>query len=721
MLRRSRGSFALAVAAATAWLTAVGLWLADAVGDGLPAAVDGAVAGLAVLTAGVGLAAGARRLWISGAPGRTLLALVALACVTSFTGLAQEVVGRTFGDEGIYLAQARRINQDGMLLRPWFIYPHLLFYLDAFALWLASALGPVAPVLARVLYGVERAHALEPLITRTVTAAMGAGAVVPVFVAARRVAGPAAAGLAGGLIALCPLFLRVAHLNISDVAGAFFAALTVMECARLLDGESRRGYLLAGLWSGLAAGGKYPAGVASVAVAGVWLGRRLGRRGAGLSSEEDAEGDDAARAAPWGLLWAALASIAAFLATTPSFLAFPDAIVRGEGADVLFGLRQYAEAGWTGVVRASNAGYYAGQVLHAFGVPAVALGLTGILALAPRDRRRLTWLLPFPVAYLALMLAMRIAVARNLLPVLPALAVILGAGAVGWIRLLERRLSSRAAVVTLVAVLCLTLPAWRTTGQTIRFARPTTRELAAAWIPEHLPPGSALVQEAYTPIVQPEHLYPATRRRFVVRLTPGELRDPRFDFVFLASGAYGRFFRTEDFDARYGPEVAARYETIFRTFEPVAEWTPGRFRGGPVLHLFEVDPERPPWSGTLARSTDELRTASPGMRPDGDGPVVFDGPGGWALAKGYLEPGRYRVTVDGEISGEGGGIEVRTRAGEEIDVDLLFGDDTARVDLPRRDKYFVYVRLPEGSVLRAVRLERTEPRPSDSPPPATSS
>ncbi len=712
----------LATAGGSAWLAAVGLWLADALGAGLPAAVDGTVAGLAVLAAGVGLAVAVRRLWTSGTPGRTLLAVVALACVTSFTGLAQEVVGRTFGDEGIYLAQARRINRGGMLLRPWFIYPHLLFYLDAFALWLASALGPVAPFLARVLYGVERVQALEPLITRTVTAAMGAGTVVPVFVAARRVAGPVAAGLAGGLIAFCPLFVRVAHLNISDVAGAFFAALTLMECARLVDGESRRGYVLAGLWSGLAAGGKYPAGVAAVAVAGVWLGRRLGRRGVGLASEEDG----VAQATPWGLLWAALASIAAFLATTPSFLAFPEAVFRGEGTDVLFGFRQYAQAGWTGVVRASNAGYYLGQILRSFGLPAVALGLTGIAGLAPRSRRRLLWLLPFPVAYLALMLAMRVAVARNLLPVLPALAVILGAGAVGWVRILERRLGSRSAILALVTGLCLALPAWRSTEQTVRFSRPTTRELAAAWIPEHLPPGSALVQEAYTPVIQPEHLYPATRRRFVVRLSPEELRDPRFDFVFLASGAYGRFFRTEDFDARSGPDVAARYETIFRTFEPVAEWTPGRFRSGPVLRLVEVDPERPPWSATLVRSADELLTASPGMRPDTDGPVVFDGPGGWALAKGYLEPGRYRVTIEGEISGEGGGVEVRTRAGEEIDVDLLFGDDTARVSLPRRDKYFVYVRLPGGSTLRAVRLERIAPQPSptppgaEAPPPATS-
>jgi hypothetical protein len=718
------------------WAAAVALWLGDALAapDGLsPGALDAAVAWVAVAAAGVGAGLAATRLWRDGWPGRTLLALLALATVTCCTGLAQELLGRYFGDEGIYLAQARRINDDGQLLRPWFIYPHLLFYLDAFALWLGDALGPVVPLLARWVYGVEDPAALDPLVTRMVTAAMGAGTVVPVFVAARRMAGPAAAALGGALVALCPLYVRVAHLNISDVAGAFFAAMTFMQCALLVErdepgsAETRRGYLLAGLWAGLAAGGKYPAGVVAVAVAGVWAAWRLrGRRpGGGPRRESPSKGSNAPERAPGlpsGLLWAAGAAVVAFLGTTPSFLAFPGAAYAGEGtADVLFGFRQYAQAGWTGVVRASNTAFYLDRLVLSFGVPALLLGLSGglsgIARLDRRSRRRLLWLAPFPVAYLALVLTMRIAVDRNLLPVLPALAAVLGAGLAGWTGAARTSRASRLAgtrhagsvLAVLVAAVALAPPAWRSAAQTVRFARPTTRELAARWIPEHLPPGSALVQEVYTPIVRPERLYPAARPRFVVRMRPEELRDPRFDFVFVASDAYGRFFQPEALDDRYEEGGRERYEEIFETFEPVAEWAPGRFRAGPRLRLYRLDPETPPWSDRAERGADELLTLSPAMRTGAEtgGPVIFRAAGQWALAKAFLEPGSYEVGVDADAPAAGGGVQVLTRAGEEVAVDLFFGDGTARVELPRRDKYFVYVRLPPGSVLRRVRLEAT--------------
>jgi len=706
------------------WSAVIALWLIDALAApnaGTPATVDTLAAWAAVTATAAVVALQATRLWRAGRSGRILLAVLVLAGVTYFTGLGQEVTGRYFGDEGIYLAQALRINQHGQLLRPWFIYPHLLFYLDAVALWLASALGPIVPWLARVLYGVTEPSAIAPLVTRGVTALLGFGAVAPAYVAARRIAGEVAAPIAGALLALCPLFIQVAHLNISDVAGAFFAAMAFMQCALLLDAETRRDYLLAGLWSGLAAGGKYPAGVVAIAVAGVWLGWRLRRRDL-----------------RFGLLWAAAAAIAGFVGTTPSFLAFPGAAFSGQGTDVTFGFRQYAQAGWSGVVRASNVAYYLGQLRGAFGLPALVLGLAGIPWLNRTARCRLLWLAPFPVAYLALMLAMHIALPRNLLPVLPALAALAGAGISAWVVLAARRIPPtrlRNGVAVLVVTICLALPIWKGVVSTIRFARPSTRELAAAWIPAHLPPGSALVQEVYTPLILPEHLYPSVRTRFVVRLPPDQLRDPRFDFIFVASAAYNRFFHLEALDDRFEEGGRERYEQIFETFPPVKDWVPGTFRAGPVLRLFELDPEHPPWGSAIHRRASDLLTRAPEMRPDDGGPIVFRSPGQWALAKGYLEPGRYTVTVDADLTAAGGagrgGVQVMTREGEEIDVNLFVGGASTTVDLPRRAKYFVYLRLPEGSVLRGVRIERSpgdlrrpEPMPArvgaDEPEPSTS-
>lgn len=688
LLRRMAERYPLVLGAL--WLATALLWLADAAGRGLPGPLDSAVAGAALAGTAAVLAIAALRLWRAGAAGRILLGLTVLSVALYFTGLAQELTMRYFGDEGIYLAQAQRMNSEGELLRPWFIYPHLLFYLDAFALWLASVFEPITHALAAGLYGVSAAAAVPPLVTRAVTALMGGLLVVPVFVAARRIGGLLAGTLAGALVVLSPLLLRVGHLNISDVASTFFATLCFMQCALLLRSESRSGYVLAGLWAGLAAGSKYPAGVVAVAVAGVWAARRLRDR----------------NLRP-GLLWAGLVSIAAFLATTPSLVAFHREVFSGTGPDILFGFRQYASAGWSGVVRASNTAYYLGQLRYTFGIPALLVGLAGIPALDRKIRRDLLWLAPFPAAYLALMLAMEMAVPRNLLPVLPALALFLGAGAAGWPALASRlRPRATPAATAAVALLCLALPGWWTAVLTVKFARPSTRELAAAWIPENLPPGSFLVQEIYTPYIQPLRLYPATHPRFVSRLAPEQLRHPRNDFVFLASDAYWRFFRTEGQDPEHVESGVERYVEIFETFEPVAEWEPGRFRAGPTLKLFKVDPAAPPWTDRATWSTSELLLPTETMRPREDGPVTFDSLGQWALAKAYLEPGTYRVAVQADVSEDAGGVRVVTRDGEKVDAGIFLAEPSDRVSLPRRDKYFFYVHLPEGSVLRSVRLER---------------
>ncbi|HEX6200905.1 MAG TPA: glycosyltransferase family 39 protein, partial [Thermoanaerobaculia bacterium] len=482
---RLAGRPSLAFGVAAAWAVVGLLWLADAAGRGLPARLDRTALAAALLGAAVLTGRAVLRTARAGPAARILLLLVALSLVLCFAGLDHEVTGRDFGDEGIYRAHAQRINEQGQILRPWFVYPHLLFYLDAVALWIAGLFQPAVDALARLLYGVEGELAVATLVTRTVTALLGALLPVPVFVTARRVAGDAAAVPAAALAALSPIAVGVAHLNLSDVAAAFFAALTVASASALLDREERRDYLRAGLWAGLAAGSKYPGGVAAVAVAALWLRRRL-----------------AERRMRWGLLWAAGAALAAFLATTPSLLAFPEAAFGGGSTDVLFGVRQYAAGGWTGVVRASNSLFYGGELAAGYGWPALVVGLAGLAGLPRRDLGRLAWLLPFPLIHAALLLGLEMAVERNLLPVLPMVSVILGCGLAGAWRLLGRlalpRPARRAAAAVLAAGV-LTWPALAAAAEVVRLSRPTTREEAAAWIEGHLPPGSFLVQEAYTP------------------------------------------------------------------------------------------------------------------------------------------------------------------------------------------------------------------------------
>lgn len=666
------------------------LWLLDAAGRGLPAAVDRTAVGLAALVVLALLVRTVRRR-AGSREGRLLLALVTASTAVHFIGLQHEIGHLYFADEGAFLAQGRRIN-DGQLVRPWFIYPHLLFYLDAVALWLAGLFEPVVAALARLVYGVEGADAVAVLVTRSVTATLGALTVVPVFAVARRIAGEAAAGLAGTIAVLSPIYVEVAHLNISDVPAAFFATLTLVPVTALLERERARDYVLAGLAAGLAAGSKYPAGLVAVAIAAVWVRWRIRERRLGF-----------------GLAWAGLAAVGAFVVATPSLAAFPEKAFGGRDADLLFGFRLYSEAGgWTGIVRASNSLFYAQELLYTFGAPLLVLGLAGLAAWRHPSRARLLWLLPFPALYLALILALKIAVRRNLMPLLPVLAVILGIGLSGWLlwarqRDLWRRW--RFAIAGL-AVVCLALPAFRTSVQAITFARPTTRELAARWITEHLPPGSFIVQEDYTPRVGPPWRFPSSRPRFVSRFTPDQLRDPRHDFVFLASSAYNRFLDPRNLERDAYEVAAARYREIFDTYQPVRKFAPGRLRGGPVLRLYQVDPEpRVHAAGAVFTAADAL-LRNPAMRPEDGGPITHTHPVQWSLFKAYLEAGRYRALLDAEMAAGEGRIRVLNRDNEEIDRRSLTPDSTPEAVLPRPDKYFFYVHLPAVSRLRGLTLEK---------------
>ncbi|HLE83923.1 MAG TPA: hypothetical protein VJG13_06265, partial [Thermoanaerobaculia bacterium] len=273
----------------------------------------------------------------------------------------------------------------------------------------------------------------------------------------------------------------------------------------------------------------------------------------------------------------------------------------------------------------------------------------------------------------------------------------------------------RRAAAALLAVLCLALPAWRSVVQVVRLARPTTRDLAAAWIAEHVPPGAFFVREVYTPKLLPGHLYPTLYKRFVVRFPPERLRHPYHDFVLVASAAYERFLRLDEGAAEAADPRALRYREIFDTFELVHRWPAEPYRDGPELRLYEVDPPDPPYAAQLEPPIREAVVSSPQMRDEATGAVRYATPGGWAMVKGYLEPGRYRVRLDADLAAGAASLRVSDRKGREIDRARLGPDGTAEIRLPERRKYFLYVSLPPGSTLRGLTARRLSaaatPRP----------
>jgi 4-amino-4-deoxy-L-arabinose transferase-like glycosyltransferase len=588
--RRARRSGQVALALAI--LFAV-LWLCHVLGSPPPAAFSRLAALAAAVATAVWAAlrtrANARRL---GWAGLLLPGLLALSLLVRFSGLTHEVEGRYYADEGTYYHHAKGI-EGGEPLRLSFTYPHLLYYLEAVALWLLRLFPEAAAALGATM-GFTDPLSVPWLTLRGVVALLSALTVVPVFRIAERLGGLGAAAAASLLLVFSPLYNAGSHLNTCDVPSAFFATLCLLFASRLVDAERTADYLLAGVCAGLAAASKYPAGFVAVAIVAVWLRWRFARRDFRP-----------------GLVWAGLAAIGAMVAAMPSLIAFPGPAFTGHRG-MFFGYRQYGRGGWLGVMPRSNVASYARDLLESFGVAAVVVGLVGLLLVPRGERRRWLWHTPFPLAYLTLISSMNMVVKRNLYPVLPILAVLLGVGIAAWlVRLRQWQPAGRRAVVlgaALVAV-CLAAPVAATAVQTVAMTRPSTRDLAAAWIADHLPPGASIVKEAYTPRLPEEH-FAVRHLRFVTRLPMRELRE--FDYVLVASTAYARFGDSEALFQPHQQRMARRYEALFGSFTLVREWHPAPTRLGPLLRLYRSPVAA---DGVAGEEAPRARVPAPGEPP----------------------------------------------------------------------------------------------------------
>ncbi len=696
----------LGFAAVALWALLAALWLLTVGGRGIPLALDRAVA-LAALAAALAclLHTVVRALlgeW--GRSGRLLLFFVALALAVRFAGLDFELAERFYADEGYYTKHATEINA-GRLLVSTFNYPHLLYYLDAFAIWVASLFAEVALALSGALYGVSDWPLFCRLVARAVAATLGALTVVPVFKIGERLLGERGGlggSLAAALIVFSTLYNDGSHLAICDVPSAFFAAVALFFVARLLEEERLRDYLLAGLAAGLAAGAKYPAGVVAVAIVAAWLRWRLSTRRFNL-----------------GLLGSGLVAIAAFVATTPALVLLPEAALRGQRG-VLFGLAVHGGEGWIGVTPPSNTLYYLELLAGSFGLVALAAAPLGVVFLEREARRRLAWLLAFPAVYLALIVSMGVAVERNLYPILPILAVLAGVGAAGFCRKVLAGGPGRSIAVTgtaasagslrgraLAAGLAAAFLAWPVTAtafQTVGLSRPGTRVVAAEWMRENVPRGAILLKEAFTPeFSDRQFAQRQARDRFVGATPMEEVRRPEVDFVLLSSHAWARFFEPQrETDAAYF-EARARYEEIFDTFPLVARWPPGPARLGPEISLWRVRREPGDYGERARFPAGHAFVPEVPMLERETWTIRFERAGQWCLFRGLFRGGGYRLAVDGEVAG--GRLVVRDLAGAEVAAADFDPAGTAAFDLPGDDKYLFYLELAPGSAVRAVDIE----------------
>lgn len=482
-----------------------------------------------------------------------------------------------------------------LTLNPHFYnYPSLTFYLH-FLFQGVWWVGGLATGVWRSLDAFRAALTTDPAsfmrLARWVNAGVAAATVVPVWLLARRLAGPGAALAAGILLVVNPLHAAQSRFIGTDVPLAFAVAVGLLAISRLAARGTRADYRRAGAWVGLAASCKYPGALLGVPLLAVAGGALLSNRGAsGAPPESPGAGQGGAlpgRAAIPRLAAAALAAAIAFAATSPFVIVDLPEALRAIGFE-----RFHMATGHFGASGEPAILEYGARTLpRGFGWPGLILAAAALVAaLWRRGPARLVAL--FALAGLAVIGSWKMAADRYVLLVLPALVVLAGWGMARLGTRLTRRSGVGGRVALLAILLAVVAPALANTWkQGTLSARASTRAAAAEWVLRNVPRQSLLAAESYSVEALADSLpmlvipFDSVRPHLYDMAYSLPYYAP-FEYVALSSAMYTRYLtRPGEF-----PAQAAFYEGIARRFHEVAAFEPGRDLAGPTVRIFRRRP-----------------------------------------------------------------------------------------------------------------------------------
>ena len=315
---------------------------------------------------------------------------------------------------------------------------------------------------------------------RLLTASFGTLTILVVYMIGRQIGNRRTGLLAATLLGANYLHIIHSHYATFDVVVGFWATLTLLFSELLRERQEAKWYLWAGLCAGLAGATKYNG---AVVVALPILAHFL-----------------SARWDEWGWLNSRLllllgAFLLGFFGGNPFAL--------GNLPDFLAGLATVLHHYGTqhpGFEGKANWRWYPGVFLRSADALWTIGGALGLLALLVKEWKRGLLLVAFPAIYYLLVSRFVVRFERNMVPLLPFLAIggglLIDSGAdllAG--RLRRAQFSCILAVAGVAVLVCLPLVATMVLDSEL--AQTDHRELAGQWVEENIPTGSRIALEHY--------------------------------------------------------------------------------------------------------------------------------------------------------------------------------------------------------------------------------
>ncbi len=440
--------------------------------------------------------------------------LLLVALVLRIWGIQCGLPYEYHGDEAFIIMHALKFGT-GDLNPHWFVYPTLEMYI----LFMVYALYFIFGYLTGIFHGVKDLaiqYFTDPtwffILARAISAFSAVLTVLFVYLIGKKIFDSRVGLLGAFFLSFSPLHVLHSHSAKPDILMVFLLMVSFYFSMKVFLEAKTKDYLLAGLFSGLAASTKYPGAIGIIGLIAANFLRGSQYKNFRLVDFFDKRVFFAVFFLPIGFLIGTPFALLDF-STFSNFIA---------------GHYQQSKIGWLGTEGLGGvwSKVFTDYLLQALGLLVEIGSISGLAYYLLKRERKVILIGTVPVVFYLLMARSNLSFAHYWLPTLPFLVLIAAKLVIDIIDRLPIASTARPIMIFAIGTLFIIQPAFSSSMSNYTLSEKGTRAMAKEWIEQNILFGARIVLEKSSPRLNPNRqsiVY--ERERKLMQLTQGKTKE----------------------------------------------------------------------------------------------------------------------------------------------------------------------------------------------------